>query len=332
MSGEHHFERAALVVNTASRAGASAYAAARERLRELGIPLADFYPVTDAARLPEVFHHVATDGNDLVIVGGGDGSLSTAVDFLADHHVTLGVLPLGTANDFARTLHIPRDVGAACDTIAHGKVVDIDLGQVGDNQFVNVAQVGLAVGVTEALSPRLKRWLGPLAYPLAAGVAYRRHQAFTAWLDFPDDDHEPLKLDDLLQVAIGNGRYYGGGYAVSPTAGIDDHTLDVYAIPVGRLRDHLDIARFLRDGSFVKHRDVVHLTTRRMRLRTEPEQRINVDGEVVAATPQEFAVRRNAIDVLIPQHSTAARQDRGGRDRRWRIPSRHASRLRPPQR
>jgi hypothetical protein len=81
----------------------------------------------------------------------------------------------------------------------------------------------------------------------------------------------------------------------------------------------------------VKHRDVVHLTTRRMRLRTEPEQRINVDGEVVAATPQEFAVRRNAIDVLIPQHSTAARQDRG-RDRRWRIPSRHASRLRPPQR
>lgn len=318
MSEGHRFERAALVVNTASRAGASAYATARERLRELGVPVADFYPVTDAARLPEVFQHVADHGNDLVIVGGGDGSLSTAVDFLADHHVTLGVLPLGTANDFARTLHIPDDVKAACDTIAHGKIVDIDLGLVGDNAFVNVASVGLAVGVTEALSPTLKRRLGPLAYPIAAAVAYRRHQPFTAWLEFPDEDHDQLELDGLLQVAVGNGRYYGGGYAVSPTAGIDDHTLDVYAIPAGRLRDHITIARFLRDGSFVKHRDVVNLATRRLRLRTEPEQRINVDGEVVGSTPTEFTMRRNAIDVLIPQHSTAARRDkaRGARRRK----------------
>lgn len=244
-----------------------------------------------------------------MIVGGGDGTLSTAVDHLAHHGVTLGVLPLGTANDFARTLQIPTDLDAACETIANGKVVDIDLGRVGDNRFVNVASIGLSVGVTQALTPRLKRRLGPLAYPVATLRAYRAHVSFTAWLEFPDGDHEPLRLEDLMQVAVGNGRHYGGGNAVSPTAGIDDHTLDVYAISKGRFREHMSVARFLRDGSFVEHDNVLHLTTRKIVLRTEPEQPVNVDGEIVASTPQEFGVDRNALEVLVPQGSTAAQHD-----------------------
>lgn len=127
--------------------------------------------------------------------------------------------------------------------------------------------------------------------------------------EFPDADHSALEFDDLLQVAVGNGRYYGGGNAVSPTAGIDDHLLDVYAIRTGRLRDYARIVRALRDGSFVEHVNVVHVTTRRVTVRTEPHQQINVDGEVVAATPQTLSVHRNALDVLVPQYSTAARYD-----------------------
>jgi len=312
MSGAHRFSRAVLVVNAASRTGAEAFASARERLVDLGVPLAECYPVTDATRLGEVLEHVVADGSDLVVVGGGDGTLSTAVDHLAHRDITLGVLPLGTANDFARTLQVPSDLAAACDVVAGGKVVDIDLGRAGDNRFVNVASVGLSVGVTRALDPALKRRLGPLAYPVATLRAYRAHEPFTAWLEFPDGDHATLRLDDLLQVAIGNGRHYGGGNVVAPSAGIDDHALDVYAIRKGRLRDHVSIARFLKDGSFVEHDNVWHLTTRSVVLRTEPAQPINVDGEVVAATPQAFGVDRNAIDVLVPEHSTAAEADRAG--------------------
>lgn len=302
------------MVNTASRTGESAFEAARDRLTDLGLPPAASYPVSDAARLAEVVANAVTDGSDLVVVGGGDGTLSTAVDHLSRHHVTLGLLPLGTANDLARTLQIPTDLDVACETIAYGKVVDIDLGQVGTNHFVNVASVGLSVGVTQALTPTLKRRLGPVAYPLATLRAYRAHEAFTAWLEFPDGDHPTLRLDDLLQVAVGNGRHYGGGNTVSPTAGIDDQELDVYAVRHGRLRDHLYMARFLRDGSFVEHGDVVHLTTRAVRLHTDPEHPVNIDGEVVASTPQTIAVDRNAVDVIVPQESTAARQDgRGSR-------------------
>lgn len=302
-------ERAALVVNTSSRTGAAAFESARARLGELGVPLVACFPVNDPTRLAEVVEHAAADGCDLVIVGGGDGTLSTAVDHLAGGRAVLGLLPLGTANDLARTLQVPTDVRTACDVIADGNVVDIDLGRVGDDYFVNVASIGLSVGVAHALTPRLKRRLGPLAYPVATLRAYRTHEPFTAWLEFPDGDHAPLRVDDSLQVAVGNGRFYGGGNAVSPTAGIDDHALDVYAARGGSLRDLARMARLLRTGAFVEHENVVHLTTRRVLVRTEPVQGVNVDGEVVATTPQEIGVHRNAVNVLTPRTSAAARQD-----------------------
>jgi YegS/Rv2252/BmrU family lipid kinase len=264
------FDRAALVVNTASRRGAEAYEQVRDRLLALGVPLTDCYPVTDASRLAEVVAHLVGDGHELVVVGGGDGTISSVVGSLSGSGTVLGVLPLGTANDLARTLEIPADLDAACATIAAGRVVDIDVGRVGSTAFLNVASIGLSVEVTRSLSPTLKRRLGPVAYPVAAVPAYLRHRPFRAELHFPAGDHEPVVVDHLLQLAVGNGRFYGGGNAVSPDAGIDDHSLDVYAIPHGRFREHVNIARFFRTGTFTEHQEVLHLTTRALQVRTDP--------------------------------------------------------------
>jgi diacylglycerol kinase (ATP) len=107
---ERRFERAALVVNAGARTGRQAYEEARQHLDDLTVPLTDCFPVDDPARLGEVLQHLVSEGVDLAIVGGGDGTMSTAVDHLAHSGITLGVLPLGTANDLARTLQIPSDV------------------------------------------------------------------------------------------------------------------------------------------------------------------------------------------------------------------------------
>src|SRR5918997_5036399 len=141
--------RAALIVNTRSRSGERVFFEALDRLQELGVPLGVTYAIRDPARLPETVREVLHEGSGyrLLVLGGGDGSVSSVVDFLAHHDVTLGLLPLGTANDFARTLGIPADVEKACETIASGKTVDVDLGLAGDNYYVNVASVGLSVGV-----------------------------------------------------------------------------------------------------------------------------------------------------------------------------------------
>ena len=297
---------AAVVVNTASRRGALAYDEVLRRLEAAGVPIVAAYRVESGAALAETLDRVVADPPDLLVVGGGDGSVGCAAARVAGTGTALGVLPLGTANDFARTLGLPLDVPSACAALADGDVVDVDLGRLDGRAFLNVASVGLSVAVAEALGPRMKRWLGPLAYPVATLRAYRRHRPFTARLEFPNGDHEPLELDDLLQVEVGNGRHYGGGNAVSPTAGIDDHLLDVSVIVRGRLRDHVDIARLLKDGSFVHHDRVVHVTTRAVRLETEPALPVNLDGEVVAQTPGTFTVDRNALLVVVPKGSTAA--------------------------
>src|ERR687894_2987322 len=303
--------RAALVVNTRSRSGEQTFFEAIDRLADLGVPLGATYAIRDPVRLPEAIREVLHKGSGyrLLILGGGDGSVSSVVDFLAHHDVTLGLLPLGTANDFARTLGIPSDVEKACETIARGKVVDVDLGLAGDNYYVNVASVGLSVEATRALSPWMKKRVGPLAYPAAAIQAFLKHEPFSARLTFPDGDREPVSYDRLLQVAVGNGRFYGGGMVVSPESGIDDRRLDVYAIELGRHRDLVGVARYLKTGDFIRNESVGHYQTERVRLETEPDLAVNIDGEVVSRTPQDFSVVRNALKVLVPPESTAASRD-----------------------
>jgi diacylglycerol kinase (ATP) len=307
-------QRAALIVNTRSRSGERTFFEALDRLEELGVQLGATYAIRDPVRLPETVREVLQEGSGygLLILGGGDGSVSSVVDFLAHHSVVLGLLPLGTANDFARTLGIPSDIEKACETIAGGTVVDVDLGLAGDNFYVNVASVGLSVGVTQALSPGLKRRIGALAYPTAAIRAFLSHESFAARLTFPDGDHEPVEYERLLQVAVGNGRFYGGGMVVAPDSGIDDRSLDIYAIELGRHRDLIGAARYLKSGDFIRNDSVGHYRTERVRLETEPEQPVNIDGEVVTRTPQDFSVVHNALKVLVPPESTSARRDLAG--------------------
>jgi diacylglycerol kinase (ATP) len=300
---------AVLVVNSASRTGHADFDAARQRLGDLGLALTAAHAVENPAELPGIVDAALAAGTRLLILGGGDGTVSLVVPKLAGTDVVLGLLPTGTANDLARTLQLPTDLATACDTVVNGKVVDVDLGIVGDDYFVNVASVGLSVGVTEALSPGLKRRVGSMAYPVAAMQAYWRHRPFRARLEFPDGDHEPVDLDDLLQVAVANGRFYGGGNVAAPDAGIDDQLLDVYAIPRGTAWQRLQVARHFVSGAFTDRDHVLHLTTRAVRLITEPELPINVDGELSAGTPVRFGLLRNGLKVLVPLSSEAAELD-----------------------
>lgn len=301
--------RVSLVANTSSRTGERAFPEALEILRGLGVVPESAYPLTNPARLVDTVRHVLDEGCDLVVLGGGDGTISSVVDVMADSKAALGLLPLGTANDFARTLGLPTSLHAACETLVHGKVVDVDLGLAGENYYVNVASVGLAAGVTHELSSRLKKLAGPLAYPVATAKALAAHKPFSARLSFPEDDHPPLELDRLLQVAIGNGRFYGGGNVVAPGSGIDDRTLDVYTIQHGRRRDLIDVAYHFKSGAFVHSKAAQHYRTARVIVETDPELPINLDGELELRTPQPFSVAHNALRVVVPQSSTAAIDD-----------------------
>lgn len=301
--------RVVLVVNAGSRRGEDALASSEELLRSAGIEDVTSYGVRSGEELEKTLDKVAAEMPDLLVIGGGDGSVGAAASRIAGSDVVLAVLPLGTANDFARTLELDQDPETAVRQMLEGKVINVDIGRVNGHTYLNVASFGLSVAVTDALSPRLKKVIGPAAYPVATLQAYRHHRPFTARLEFPDGDHDTVELDDLLQVAVGNGRHYGGGNTVSPSASVDDDLLDVYAIVRGRMRDHVSIARLLKSGHFIEHDHVHHMTTTAVRITTDETMPINLDGEIVTETPADFSLESNALHVAVPMRSRAGRLD-----------------------
>ncbi|WP_307031698.1 diacylglycerol/lipid kinase family protein [Arthrobacter globiformis] len=129
---------AAVVINAGSRRGA-AHELAVDTMRKAGVPISSMHHVLSGGELAATLDRVVEDGHDLIVVGGGDGTVTAAAGRVAGIDVALGVLPLGTANDFARTLEIPNNLAEACATVAEGKVVDIDLGRANGEPFLNVA-------------------------------------------------------------------------------------------------------------------------------------------------------------------------------------------------
>ena len=304
---------AAVLVNGGSRRGAATRGPAMAAIRAAGVEVRREALVHDADEIAAAVAATVADGCSLLVVGGGDGTISTVAGLLADlpaeQRPVLGVLPLGTANDFARTLGLPAGLAGAVEVLTSGQVVDLDLGRANDSPFLNVASLGLSVAATRALRPALKRRLGPAAYPAAALVAYRRHLPFHVRLEFPDGDHPALELEDVVQVAVGNGRHYGGGNTVAPGAGIDDALLDLYVIRSGRFRDHLGVARLLRTGRLVEHGHVEHRVTGTVVLAADDPQAVNLDGEIAETSPVRFTVQANAVEVAVPRHVTHLRHD-----------------------
>jgi diacylglycerol kinase family enzyme len=139
--------------------------------------------------------------------------------------------------------------------------------------------------------------------------AYRRFTTFSARLEFPEGDHPPVELDDLLQLAVANGRFYGGGAVVAPDAGIDDHLLDVYAIPRGTPLQRWQVARHFVSGVFTESDHVFHVTTRKVRVVTTPELAINVDGELSARTPEDFGIIQGGLRVIVPEDASVGAAD-----------------------
>ncbi|HZG98434.1 MAG TPA: lipid kinase [Nocardioidaceae bacterium] len=309
-SGAREAERVAIVVNTGSRTGREAYEEACRRLEDAGLRISEKHAVEAPGKMVEVVRSAVQAGADLVVLGGGDGTVSCVAGELETCGVTLGLLPLGTANDFARTLGVPFDLAEACDTIVNGQLVDVDLGAVGEHRFVNVTQLGLAVGVTRLMDHRLKKVLGPLAYPITVLRATAQHRPFSVRLEFPDGDADDIELHDMLQVAVGSGVYYGGGNAVSPYASIDDRKLDVYAIPRGSFWQRWHLVRYFRSGRFVESKHVFHTRTQRVRITPDRPEALSIDGELLEPEDQDtelFEVHANALRVIVPQDSEAAR-------------------------
>jgi diacylglycerol kinase (ATP) len=294
--------KALLFANIASRQGAMDLAPALEVLREGGVHVLEERP-PDVRQLGAwILDH--RGAADLVIIGGGDGTLNAAAEALVEAGLPLGILPLGTANDLARTLEIPVDPVAASRVIVAGETHRIDLGCVNGKHFFNVASMGLSVHVARELGVEIKRRWGVLGYPLTLWRALGRHQWFRAEIRCNGTRTRVRSI----QISVGNGRHYGGGMTIAADAAIDDGMLDVVSVaPQGMLELIVNLPWF-RWGRHERAPQMVrHWRCRDIEIRTAQSMPINTDGEVTTQTPATIAVVPGAIAVYVPETFVAAR-------------------------
>ena len=287
-------KKAMLIVNAASRKGADAFDEARDRLMAAGIELVDARAVDEPERLTgEVT--AAIDRAPMVIIGGGDGTLSEAVDHFLGRDTVFALLPLGTANSFARTLGIPLDLDGAVDVIAKGEARPIDLASINGDYFLNNAALGLAPVVAETVPSGLKRLLGRAGYLLWAGWSAANFDAFRLVVHDGRREHRLW----ATEARIANGRFHGGLELIE-SADLDSGEVVIQAVQ-GRSVTKLAwsyLSSALKTRS--RHQTVREFRGRKMRIETKPRMRVSIDGEVGPETPLQIRVAPNAIRVAAP--------------------------------
>ncbi|MCW2879609.1 MAG: diacylglycerol kinase, catalytic region [Sphaerisporangium sp.] len=288
--------RVVLVVNTRSRRGRHRYFEALRLLQADGFRPLRTHAVMDPSRLAEIIKEALALEPDLLVIGGGDGTLSEAVKHAAHRDVALGVLPLGTTNNFARSLGLPLDLALAVKVFSRGKVADIDLGMAGDRPFANLASFGVSVEVAGTVKPWLKRALGRAAYPLTALTILPGHRPFRAFITVDGRRHELL----THQLNIANGRYHGG-WQIASDISIDNRRLVAYQLGSGkRLRLLAETLLRATSGRWQSLAGGPFVTGTEMLLETEPTMSADVDGEVFLRTPLTIRTIPNGLRVMVP--------------------------------
>jgi diacylglycerol kinase (ATP) len=264
-------------------------------LQAAGLELTAIWPVSDPADLPDTLASAASCGADLVVVGGGDGTLSEASHQLAHRDVCLGALPLGTTNNFARSLGLPLKLSEALRTLTDGKVADVDLGHAAGRHFANLTSLGVSVLVAEHVPHGLKRILGRVAYPLTALALLPRHQPFRARLRVDGELYELA----THQLNIANGSFHAGR-AIAADAGVDDRLLVVYRLgDANRLRLTAATVRQAVLGPYRPLARTPFLTTDKLWLETDPPLDLDIDGEIRGRTPVQITLEPNALRVMV---------------------------------
>jgi diacylglycerol kinase (ATP) len=248
-----------------------------------------------AAEAEAIARHAVAEGFSKVVAAGGDGTIHAVVNGLAGSSAALGLLPIGTVNVFAIELGLPIHSLEMCWNIIEGDQVRlIDLPSANGKYFVQLAGVGLDAQVVKETSAALKRNFGPLSYLIsAAHIAARRPPRLFI-------ESANTSISEASFVLIGNGRRYGGPFPFFKHAMLDDGLLDVVAFKqVG----YLEIIKYLQDVFFssdIRLPEVEYFQTERLRISSDQDVPVELDGELVGNCPVEFELRHHRLRVLAP--------------------------------
>ena len=245
------------------------------------------------AEKPRIVREALERGATRIIAGGGDGTINAVADAILTSgegkpDVTLGICPLGTANDFARGCELPADDLAECLRIGCERPGrEIDVGVLNGRHFLNVASLGFGAEITATTPIALKQALGGAAYTLMGMVKALSLSPYEGRIIVPGED--PIE-GSILFAAVGNNHYAGGGFDVAPLSAIDDGLLDLVALRADRGVQLTNIAQELKDpmnpdNVYVAYRQLAEFT-----IESGRKLHCNLDGEPVRKKRLRFSV------------------------------------------
>lgn len=287
-----------LLVNVNSRQGRDQFEAARKAVRAAGIPAIVAHAVQSKEESEKLLRAEIEAGAKTIIIGGGDGTLSSCAGVLVGTGVAMAVLPMGTGNTFVRSLGVPVKLEDAAVTIAAGHVESVDVGRCNGRIFLNSVALGLSADIAAALDKDTKKRLGLLAWPVVGVRVLARHR--------------PLRLRVLAaetkfairthQIVVANGRYLAGPIAASEDASLQSHDLEVFTLGGSDWKSLLRATwKWLR-GNRRGDRDTRFFKTRKLRLESlKRPLRASVDGDLNETTPLELEIMPAALRVVVPQ-------------------------------
>ena len=249
---------------------------------------------------------------DLVVAAGGDGTLNEVVNGLAEqeYRPKLGIVPMGTTNDFARAVHIPRDIGAAVDIIIKGDTIPVDIGRMNGNRyFINIAGGGRLTELTYEVPSKLKTVIGQLAYYLKGIEMLPSIKATDLTIEYDGKLFE----GEAMLFLIGLTNSVGGFEKLAPDASINDGMFSLLILKKTNLAEFIRIASLAVRGDHINDPHVVYTQANRVKVYSKDKVQLNIDGEFGGLLPVEFENLYRHLEVFVPLDQIRP-QDRADRN------------------
>ena len=235
---------------------------------------------------------------DLVVAAGGDGTISEVVNGMAEqeYRPKLGIIPVGTTNDFARALQIPRDIVAAAEIIAKGDRIPIDIGRMNEKYFINIGGGGSLTELTYDVPSKLKTVLGQLAYYLRGIEMLPSLKATNMTIEYDGKLFE----GEAMLFLVGLTNSIGGFEKLSPNSSINDGMFTLLILTKTNLADFIRIASLALRGEHINDPKVIYTKANRIKVHSDEKVLLNLDGEFGGVLPAEFVNLYRHIEVFVP--------------------------------
>lgn len=236
---------------------------------------------------------------DLVIAAGGDGTINEVIHGVAEqnHRPKLGIIPTGTTNDFARALHIPRDIKKAVDIIVEGHSQLLDIGRVNEHYFINIAGGGKLTELTYDVPVKLKTVLGQLAYYVKGIEMLPSLKPARVKIEYDGNVID----EDIMIFLVSNSNSVGGFEKLAPSADLSDGYFDLIILKKVNLAEFIRIATLAIRGAHLEDSNVIYKQAKKVTVTPQEKMQLNLDGEYGGLLPGEFINLKQHIEFMVPK-------------------------------